>query len=50
MALTRWLDVARMRFRSLVRRERVDADLSRELLFHIEQETQEYVARGMSPD
>src|SRR5215470_268079 len=47
MTLMRWWDVKRLRIRSLARRNRADEELSRELLFHIEQETREYVARGM---
>lgn len=46
----RWWDVVRMRARSLTRRGRVDAELERELRFHLEQEAEEYRARGMSPD
>src|SRR3954464_3424102 len=46
----RWFDVAKMRGRSLGRRGRVEDDLDRELRFHVEQETAEYVARGMTPE
>src|SRR3954471_10221315 len=44
----RWFEVAKMRARSLGRRGRVEDELDRELRFHIEQETAEYVARGMT--
>ncbi len=46
----RWLDIVRLRFRSLARRERVERELDRELRFHIERETEEYIASGMTPE
>ena len=42
----RWWDMARMRVRSLARRERVETELTRELRFHVERETEENIARG----
>jgi predicted permease len=45
----RWVDVVKLRTRSLARRGRVEDELDRELRFHVEQETEEYVARGMPP-
>lgn len=45
----RWLDTFRLRLRSLVRRGRVDAELDREMLFHLEQQIAENVAAGMAP-
>ena len=45
----RWWSVVRMRLRSLVRRERVDRDLDRELRFHLEQQVEENLAAGMPP-
>jgi predicted permease len=47
MAL-RLLRIARQRWRALFRRDAVDDELARELSFHLEQLTQEYVERGMS--
>lgn len=47
--MLRWLDVLRLRLRSLFKRQRVDDELDRELRFHLEQLTQENIARGMSP-
>jgi|RhiMethySRZTD1v2_1073278.scaffolds.fasta_scaffold01576_5 putative ABC transport system permease protein len=44
----RLLRVARQRWRALFRRDAVDDELARELSFHVEQLTQEYVERGMS--
>src|SRR5689334_12144024 len=38
------------RFRSLVRKERLDAELSEELHFHVERQVAENVAAGMTPD
>jgi predicted permease len=47
--LRRWLDVIRLRGRSLARRGRVDAELERELRAHLEHQVEENLARGMSP-
>ena len=44
----RFLRVARQRLRALFRRDSVDDELARELSFHLDQLTQEYVERGMS--
>ena len=44
----RLLRVARQRWRALFRRDAVDEELARELSFHVEQLTQEYLERGMS--
>lgn len=46
----RWLDIARLRLRSLMRQKRVESELDRELRAHLEQQVQEYVANGMSQD
>ncbi len=45
----RWVDVVRLRLRSLFRRERVESELDRELRAHVEAQVEENVARGMSP-
>jgi predicted permease len=50
MTPERWWNVARMRVRSLARRERVERELLRELRFHLEQETEDNIARGMTPE
>ena len=50
MNARRWWDVAAMRIRSLARRGRVESDLDRELRFHLEQQVEENLARGMSPE
>src|SRR3954469_24461187 len=46
----RWLDVIRLRVRSLTHRGRVDAELDRELRAHIEQQIDEHIADGMTPE
>jgi putative ABC transport system permease protein len=45
----RWLDILRLRVRSLVRREQLDAELDRELRAHLDLQIEENLARGMSP-
>ena len=47
--LSRWREVLRMRFRSLLRRERMERELDKEFRFHLEQQTEENLARGMPP-
>jgi putative ABC transport system permease protein len=44
----RLLRVARQRWRAVFRRDAVDEELARELSFHVEQLTQEFVERGLS--
>lgn len=48
MKIGRWWDVLRMRFRSLAERQRVETELDKELRYHIEQQTEENIAAGMS--
>ena len=45
----RWLYTVPLRIRSLFRRARVEQELHRELQFHLEQRTEELVARGTPP-
>ncbi len=45
----RWWDIFRLRLRSLARRGRVEQELDRELRFHLDQEVEENLARGMLP-
>jgi predicted permease len=47
--MRRWLDVLRLRARSLFRPTRVDAELDRELRTHLEFAIEENLARGMTP-
>src|SRR4030088_2003815 len=48
MPLERWLQILRLRLRSLVRAPQLDRDLDDELRYHVEQQTDANVARGMS--
>jgi len=43
----RWLDVLRLQLRSLLRRGDVEHELDRELQFHLDQETEQNIRRGM---
>jgi hypothetical protein len=45
----RWIDVGRLRLRSLVRRARVESELDRELRAHLDAMIAENLERGMSP-
>ena len=47
---SRWLDVFRLRLRSLFRRREVERELQKELRFHIEQEIEDGCAHGLSPE
>ena len=46
----RWLDIVRIRLRSLAGRRRMDQELDKELRFHLDRQTAEYIAAGMPPD
>ena len=46
----RWLYKWPLRFRSLFRRRRVEQELSDELGFHIEKQTEYHITRGMTPE
>jgi hypothetical protein len=45
-----WVEKVLLRFRSLFRRGNVERDLDEELSFHLEQQIEENLATGMSPD
>ena len=45
----RWRYKLALRLRSLIRRKRAEMDLSEELQFHLQNQIDEYVARGMDP-
>ncbi len=45
----RWLYKLPLRLRSLLRRQRLEAELAAELEFHLERQTEENLARGMGP-
>jgi predicted permease len=46
--MRRWLDIVRLRWRSLSRRGAADRDLDRELRFHLDRRVEELVAEGCS--
>jgi predicted permease len=46
----RWLDIVRLRFRSLFRRDAVEEELERELRFHLDRETEANRAAGLTPE
>src|SRR5579864_8402647 len=46
----RWFDILRLRIRSLASRRRTDHELDKELRFHLQQQIDENVARGLPPD
>ena len=50
MGLERWLSIVRLRLRSIFRRDRVEDELRDELQFHLDQLTDQHVARGMTPE
>ena len=49
MNLSRLWDVLRLRWRSLAGRVHVERDLDRELSFHLDQQIEENIAKGMPP-
>ncbi|PYT23442.1 MAG: hypothetical protein DMG58_28105, partial [Acidobacteria bacterium] len=50
MRVMRWADKLLLRLRSLLRRERVDHELDDELQFHLEQQIEENLAAGVTPE
>src|SRR5688572_17335104 len=50
MSPVRFVRIARQRLRALARRDALDAELDRELAFHLDQLAAEYIADGMAPD
>ena len=46
----RWVDKLRLRCRSLFRRSQVEGELADELRFHLEQQIEENIAAGMTPE
>ena len=48
--LQRRMKMLRLRFRSLVRHGRVENELDRELRFHMDQQTDENIAAGLTPE
>ncbi len=50
MALWRRFDIAQLRWRSLMKRSRVERDLDKELQFFVEREAAELVSKGMTAE
>jgi len=50
MSTERWFHVVPLRFRSILRRNRVEQELDEEIRFHLEQAVEEQIARGVPPD
>src|SRR5882724_670594 len=50
MRFEHWLYTIPLRLRSLFRRDKVEHDLSDELQYHVEQQIQESIDRGLSPE
>jgi predicted permease len=46
----RWLASMRQRLRSVLRPDRIDEEVRRELHFHLDRETEENIAAGMTPE
>ncbi len=49
MAVGRWLDVLRLRLRSLFLFRKVDAELDDEFSYHLDRLTEQHIARGLAP-
>jgi putative ABC transport system permease protein len=47
---SRWFQMIKLRARSLFQRAAVERDLARELQSHLDQQIDEYIARGMNPE
>lgn len=50
MKIRRWRDVFGMRLRSLLRRDRVEQELDKELRFHLDEAVKEHLASGMTTE
>lgn len=48
MTTERWWDIVRVRFRSLLKRQRVESELDREMRYHLERQVAENIAAGMN--
>jgi hypothetical protein len=49
MHLERWLDIVRLRLRSLLRRNALEGEMDRELQFHLDQEIEKNIRLGLPP-
>jgi len=50
MSIGRWRHKLALRLRSLTRRADVERELAEELQYHVEQQTAEFIQRGMTPE
>lgn len=50
MRLEHWFYTIPLRLRSLFRRKRVEQELNEELQYHLERKTEEFLARGVTPE
>jgi predicted permease len=50
MRIKHWFYTIPLRLRSLFRRAQVERELDEELLYHIERQIEEHIAKGMTPD
>ena len=50
MRIEHWIYTVPLRLRSLFRKQRVEQDLDDELAYHLERKSEEYAARGMTPE
>src|SRR6202050_4599141 len=50
MRIEHWFYTLPLRFRSLFGSAQVERDLDEELQYHLERKTEEYIARGLSPE
>ena len=49
MQFERWVHAMRIRLRALFRREAADRELDEELQYHVDRQTEENIAKGMTP-
>jgi hypothetical protein len=50
MRINRWFYTLPLRLRSIFRRSQVEQELDEELRYHIERQTEELIAKGMTPE
>jgi putative ABC transport system permease protein len=50
MRFEHWFYTVPLRLRSLFRRRQVEQELDEEIRYHLERQTQEHIAKGMTPE
>ena len=50
MPIKHWFYTVPLRLRSLFRRAQVEQELDEELRYHIDRQTEEHIAKGMTPE